>query len=46
MEAALTAGMRRTSHEIFSGRFVHFVVKKHPCHRASLPHYLKEIALL
>ena len=30
MEAALTAGMRRTSHEIFSGHFVSFVVKKIP----------------
>ena len=34
MEAALTAGMRRTSHEIFSGHFVSFVVKKiHFCIR-------------
>jgi len=30
MEAALTASMRRTSHEIFSGHFVSFVVKKIP----------------
>jgi len=30
MEAALTASMRRTSHEIFSGHFVSFVVKKRP----------------
>jgi len=28
MEAALTANMRRTSHEIFSSHFVSFVVKK------------------
>ncbi len=28
MEAALTANMRRTSHAIFSGHFVSFVVKK------------------
>jgi len=30
MEAALTVSMRRSSHEIFSGRFVLFVVKKIP----------------
>ena len=29
MEAALTASMRRTSHEIFSGRFVSLVEKKY-----------------
>ncbi len=28
MEAALTASMRRTSHEIFSGTFLLFVVQK------------------
>ena len=32
MEAALTASMRRTSHAIFSGHFVSFVVKKYHCH--------------
>jgi len=32
MEAALTASMRRTSHAIFSGHFVLFVVKKYHCH--------------
>ena len=32
MEAALTASMRRTLHEIFSGHFVSFVVKKNHCH--------------
>ncbi len=30
MEAALTVSMSRTSHEIFSGHFVSFVVKKIP----------------
>jgi len=30
MKAALTASMRRTSHKIFSGHFVSFVVKKIP----------------
>jgi len=30
MAVALTAGMRRTLHEIFSGHFVSFVVKKIP----------------
>ncbi|MDD3952343.1 MAG: hypothetical protein PHY82_00340 [Lentisphaeria bacterium] len=31
-EVALTAVMRCSSHEIFSGRFVFFVVKKCHCH--------------
>jgi len=39
MEAALTASMRRTLHEIFSGHFVFFVVKKYHRHPVSLTHY-------
>ena len=39
MEAALTASMRRTLHEIFSGHFVSFVVKKYHRHPVSLTHY-------
>ena len=31
--------MRRTLHEIFSGHFVSFVVKKYHCHPDSLSHY-------
>jgi len=41
MEAALTASMRRSSHEIFSGRFVLFVVQKEfRCYPGALTHYL------
>jgi len=40
MEAALTASMRRTSHEIFSRLFVLFVVKKIPLSPGfTLTHY-------
>ena len=39
MKAALTASMRRTLHEIFSGHFVSFVVKKSHFHPVSLTHY-------
>ena len=35
MEAALTASMRRSSHAIFSGYLVSFVVKKYHCHTVS-----------
>ncbi len=39
MEAALTANMRRTSHAIFSGHFVSFVVKKNSSVTQLLTHY-------
>ena len=36
MEAVLTVSMRRLSHEIISGHFVSFVVKKDHAHPGSL----------